>query len=500
MKANVELLKKQNPEFKHYLYDDKMCREFIAEHFDKDVLWSFDKLKPGAYKSDLWRYCILYIHGGIYLDIKFYCANNFKLIELTDKEYYVLDIPWNNTPGIYQAFLSCLPKNKILYKCIQEIVDNCINNRYNYSALDVTGPTIMASFFNFNELLNFKLHNNGNTISMNNKIILSAYNNYRDEQSKTQNVEHYSILWHNRNIYNYIILKSKKTIDLTRELNKDTIFYSGSPSIIENNDGYTINMEWVNYNIIKDIHYKEPITLNSKFNIDSNFNKISDEKFLVENFIKDRSYNFIGIEDIRLFNYKGIYYFIGTIWDNKRKLGSMCSGIYKDSYELDRNIILPTFYDLNKIKIWEKNWSFVTYKTELCVIYNWYPLQIGKIDYEQNEMNIIEIKYNIPEYFKNARGSTPGYIKDNEIWFVLHKAQTHHNSNYQHFFAVFDLNMNLLRYSELFKLGEYNVEFCIGLIVKEKEIILSYSLMDTLSFISTYDIDYINTNIRWYLI
>ena len=68
MKENLELLKQQNPEFKHYLYDDAMCRNFIQQNFDADVLYSFDKLKPGAYKADLWRYCIIYEYGGIYAD------------------------------------------------------------------------------------------------------------------------------------------------------------------------------------------------------------------------------------------------------------------------------------------------------------------------------------------------------------------------------------------------------------------------------------------------
>ena len=78
-----------NPEFNHYLYDDKMCREFIKQNFSDDVLYVFDKLKPGAYKADLWRYCILYINGGIYIDIKFKC--NEKLINFLDQEYYVKD-------------------------------------------------------------------------------------------------------------------------------------------------------------------------------------------------------------------------------------------------------------------------------------------------------------------------------------------------------------------------------------------------------------------------
>jgi mannosyltransferase OCH1-like enzyme len=71
MKQNVKRLQRENPEFEYFLYDDKMCRKFIKEHFHEEVVFAFDKLKPGAYKADLWRYCVLYIHGGIYLDINF---------------------------------------------------------------------------------------------------------------------------------------------------------------------------------------------------------------------------------------------------------------------------------------------------------------------------------------------------------------------------------------------------------------------------------------------
>ena len=82
MAKYVELLKEQNPEFEHYLYDDDDCRNFISKHFDEEVVEAFDLLIPGAYKSDLWRYCILYVTGGIYLDIKYKPIYGFKLIEL----------------------------------------------------------------------------------------------------------------------------------------------------------------------------------------------------------------------------------------------------------------------------------------------------------------------------------------------------------------------------------------------------------------------------------
>ena len=60
MQEIVNKLKKQNPEFKHYLFDDNDCRNFIKKHFNKDVLQAFDNLIPGAYKADLFRYQILW--------------------------------------------------------------------------------------------------------------------------------------------------------------------------------------------------------------------------------------------------------------------------------------------------------------------------------------------------------------------------------------------------------------------------------------------------------
>ena len=91
MNERVETLKKQNPQFKYHLFDDNDCREFIKNHFREDVLYAYDHLIPGAYKADLWRYCVLFIKGGIYLDIKYTPLNGFKFINLILQDFiYVL--------------------------------------------------------------------------------------------------------------------------------------------------------------------------------------------------------------------------------------------------------------------------------------------------------------------------------------------------------------------------------------------------------------------------
>ena len=84
MKNAVNKIIYNNPRFNYQLFDDDDCRNFIKDNFDSSVLNAFDSLIPGAYKADLWRYCILYKNGGVYLDIKYEYVNCFKFINLME--------------------------------------------------------------------------------------------------------------------------------------------------------------------------------------------------------------------------------------------------------------------------------------------------------------------------------------------------------------------------------------------------------------------------------
>ena len=199
MKENVELLKSQNPEFIHYLYDDAMCRKFIKENYSLNVLYAFDTLIPGAYKSDLWRLCILHKYGGIYLDIKYSCNEPFKLINLCNKEYWVKDYNY----GVYQALMVNLPNNRILMECINKIVYNVQHKLYLSSPLDITGPQLLGKFFSKKEKDEFDLELNclKGGIIYNNKLILKAYPEYKAEQDANELKQYYSILWNKREVY-----------------------------------------------------------------------------------------------------------------------------------------------------------------------------------------------------------------------------------------------------------------------------------------------------------
>lgn len=541
MKENVERLKQQNPEFTHYLYNDAMCRDFIQEHFDEDVLWTFDKLKPGAYKADLWRYCVLYIHGGIYLDIKMKSVDKFKLIELTYKEYFPQDRFCDNTYGIWQGLLVCLPHNEILYKSIMLVCNNVKHNIYGISALAITGPHMICQFINVSDIkqspIRFDIKPNDTSSSLlyfHSKLILCNYDDYRHESIYSINKSHYSWLWDNRDIYLYPCLKPNHSVDfskmITREINHNNIpLFSGTPTILPNPNNpneYIVNLRWINYNYndngSKNIIPSQWISLNSRFIVDFNFENMSNEVFLSTDWTKESNCHAMGIEDIRVIQINHQHYFLATGFHPTLKLPCVVSNNYdfdENTYNLNKTFIVPSFYDFyNKPNV-EKNWAMFYYNSTLCVVYKWYPLQIGQIDYDTCQMNILKTIPDMPDYFLDARCSTIGCIFHDEIWFVLHKSQNnkqviekHYSGespnkrysrvcfNYQHFFAVFDLNMNLKRYSELFKFGDKMVEFCTGMIMEETRLILSYSLLDTNSYVSTYDYDTIHCTLKWYKI
>lgn len=206
MKERVELLKSQNPKFEHHLFDDNDCRNFIRTYFRPDVLDAYDKLIPGAYKADLWRCCVLFINGGIYVDIKLACSNQFKLIELTEKEHFVKDRPL--PLSIYNALMVCKARNSFLYKCIREIVNNVNNKYYGFSPLDITGPVLLGNIILSNKInlnIDMSFYEDGEYILYKNRFVMTTiYNEYdseRIEMYKKKNLERYEKMWDEKRIY-----------------------------------------------------------------------------------------------------------------------------------------------------------------------------------------------------------------------------------------------------------------------------------------------------------
>jgi mannosyltransferase OCH1-like enzyme len=152
MQESLDRIRAMNPEFTIRLFDDEECKIFLLEHFPKEVAAALDALKPGAYKADLWRLCVLYIHGGIYMDSKLRPVDGVTLKQFLTREWFVSDGPYTDESGItltsiYNGFMCCKAKNSMVLKAIVTIVYNVSKKYYGDTAWSVTGPRMLAPLY-----------------------------------------------------------------------------------------------------------------------------------------------------------------------------------------------------------------------------------------------------------------------------------------------------------------------------------------------------------------
>jgi len=207
VKRHIEM----NPEFDVYIYSEKEAIEFLKQHFHSDVLDAYNGLKPSAFKSDLFRYCVLYIKGGVYIDTKMDFYIPFaNLIRDSRPLFLRPDEPWcEDGRGVATNYIIAPPNWDILRTAIDEIVKAHKAKLYKENELDVTGPCLIGDILNKKNQREIRENSrcvsseeNGHfVITCDNKVVARSYNEYRDEQSRMQKEPGYKVLYKKKDIY-----------------------------------------------------------------------------------------------------------------------------------------------------------------------------------------------------------------------------------------------------------------------------------------------------------
>ena len=99
-----------------------------------------------------------------------------------------------------------------------------------------------------------------------------------------------------------------------------------------------------------------------------------------------------------------------------------------------------------------------------------------------------------PKLFSQIRGSTCGFLTtQKEIWFINHIVSHEMPRHYYHIISVFDIHMNLLRYTAPFKFEGEPIEYCLSILVEETRVLINYSVWDKTTKIGIYDKLYIDS-------
>ena len=392
---------------------------------------------------------------------------------------------------------------KIFYEIAKKILDRNLNkDAYLFLHNEVY---VYRIFFEYTIFASYIGYTN-----INNEIVC-VLNNCKDETI-------YNNLFKNMKFYKDILnIKQKIILDNIIKVsidNEETPLISSSSSIINNPDKskntYLMNIRYVNYTITEEGRYigseKYIISYNKFIELDKNFNIVNEKLF--DTLYENRPY--IGIEDVKIFydKYKDEIIFTATGYHKSDNLG-----IVTGKYKIENNLL-----DYNEIKssfnnyVCEKNWVFVDYDNSTHIIYSWYPLHICKIDEERNLLLSCE-KKPMPFIFNHVRGSSPGYeykkknsvcdenicltLEELEIWFVVHIAVYDNPRHYYNMIVVFDNKLNLLRYSAPFKFEGTPIEYCLGIIVEDDRVIMTYSTWDRSTRIGVYDKKYIDSIVKY---
>jgi tetratricopeptide (TPR) repeat protein len=309
---------------------------------------------------------------------------------------------------------------------------------------------------------------------------------------------------------------SKIVIDntiMTNINNEDIKFVSSSSCLIpnNNNDGYKMNVRYVNYHINDSGNYlncdKYIISVNKYIEFDKNLN-VKLEKWMDLKFDNRR---YIGIEDIKIFHdiETEDLLFIGTGYHKNEQIGIVSGKYDVENIQLNSNELKTDFNNSSC----EKNWTYVNYKNSTHIIYDWHPLKICKLNNETNILSLVD-KREMPKIFSRIRGSTCGFnyvkkigennngnitidISESEIWFVTHIVSYENPRHYYHVIVVFDSDMNLLRYSAPFKFEGEPIEYCLSIVVEDDRVLMNYSTWDRTTRIGIYDKKYIDSIVKY---
>ena len=130
-------IKKYCSDYEYYFFDDSDWLNFIKEHYTDPVVNKYNSLS-GPHKADLLRYCILYIYGGVYADIKTIFIKNINTIfdhtTFSKKHKFYSVVCDSHSPDcIYQGIIATSQYNPIFLILIEKILhthDIIINNNY----------------------------------------------------------------------------------------------------------------------------------------------------------------------------------------------------------------------------------------------------------------------------------------------------------------------------------------------------------------------------------
>jgi len=279
-----------------------------------------------------------------------------------------------------------------------------------------------------------------------------------------------------------------------------------NPSVYIHNDKVLVNLRAVNYTFYHSekklfqhpygpltyIHPEDDIhlrTWNYYLELDENYNIVRTNKIDTSKFPEKELWEFVGLEDARIFCWDGKLYTSGV----RRDLDTIGTGrmelceieVHDDEVvEVSRLRIEPP-NDPNSYC--EKNWMpFLDLPYHYIKWGN--PTEIVKVDPENQTSETVFSgeKKNIP---RDLRGGSQVISWKDYYVAITHEVDLFQSETarkdavYRHRICFWDKNFNLIKWTDDFSIMGGHVEFCVGLIQQGTDFLLSFGFQDNAAYL-----------------
>jgi len=262
-----------------------------------------------------------------------------------------------------------------------------------------------------------------------------------------------------------------------------------SCSIVPYKGRMLMNTRYVNYSIDKQGQYHmrssdgNVKTKNGMTYLNKSYYPVENVSMMKEEATVLYPSNIEGLEDVRLFSFKGKIHFTASsknLTDDGKIV--MAVGEYNPDEHMMKNInvIQPP-----KPSDCEKNWIAIpetslttteTAKDKMNFIYGWHPMEIGAVT--DNKLTI-HTKFDTPRIFSRFRGSSTICEYDSKLWAVVHFVKYSTPRVYYHSLVQFNREtMKPELYSLPFVFRKHAIEYCLGMYIRDGKIYFVFSQND----------------------
>jgi mannosyltransferase OCH1-like enzyme len=140
VEKRIKKTKALNPEYEHTIFTEQQRDDFVYANFDESVISSYKKLNNVVAKVDLWRYLIIYKHGGVYLDMDASIEKPISSFVMAS-DHAVISAETNKNLFLQWA-LFYTKEHPVIEKTIEYVIRNISEKRYPNDIANLTGPGV----------------------------------------------------------------------------------------------------------------------------------------------------------------------------------------------------------------------------------------------------------------------------------------------------------------------------------------------------------------------